>query len=72
MLVMNCGLGVFLLLDNLETQQQQVAIVPHPQHLLDKPTGNKFLVEVFILEQSRLMEPYGCGVLVLLEDLETE
>jgi hypothetical protein len=65
------GLGVMVLMEDLETEQQQ-AVYPHQSpHLLEEPTGNKFLLEVVIQQQSKLMEPYGFGVLVLSDNLET-
>jgi hypothetical protein len=65
------GLGVVELMDNLETQQQPIDPLQSP-HLLEGPTGNKFLVVFNIQQQSRLMELYGLGVAISMDNLETQ
>jgi len=61
------GLGVIevLYIFELILQPKETLQSPHSQ---EEPTGNKFLVELFIQQQSRLMEPYGLGEVILMDD----
>ena len=64
------GLGGVLVMDNSETIQQSIDSL-QSQHSQEEPTGNKFLVGVVIQQQSKLMELYGLGEVIILDDWET-
>ena len=64
------GLGVVILMDNSEPIIQSIDPL-QSQHLQEEPTGNKFLAVFIILQQSKLMEPYGLGVGIFLDSWET-
>jgi hypothetical protein len=60
------GLGVKELMDNLEIILQPLnplQSLPLPE----EPTGNKLLLELNIQQQSKLMELYGLGELMLMD-----
>ncbi len=56
------GLGEVILMDNLEIILQPINPLQSP-HLLVEPTGNKWVVVIGIVQQSRLMELFGLGVM---------
>jgi hypothetical protein len=49
-----------------ETMHHHLALGPlQLPHLQEEPTGNKFLADMNIQQQSKLMEPYGLGGLIM-------
>jgi len=64
------GFGAQILREDLETLLQQELDPLQSQHLQEEPTRNKQVLQISIQQQSRLMELYGLGVILLLEDLE--
>ena len=61
------GLGDVILMDNLEIILQPTDPLQSP-HLLEEPTGNKLVVDIFIQQQSKLMELYGLGDIILVHN----
>ena len=63
------GLGVLVLMEDLETILLQIKILQSP-HLPEETIGNRFLVDLIERQQSRPMGLYGFGDLIVPGNLE--
>ena len=63
------GLGVMVLMEDLELIIPTTEVL-QSRHLPEERIGNRFLVEIIIQQQSKLMGLYGLGVIMVRDNWE--
>jgi ABC-type transport system involved in cytochrome bd biosynthesis fused ATPase/permease subunit len=62
------GFGEIIIQEQLEVMVDQIQQLPQSPHLQEETIGNNVLLMVEHVQQSKPMEPYGFGVIILMDD----